>query len=383
MDAKAFEASDLLIIQKGPVALKPQFELTERFNDNITYRDDENKESDFLTVISPGLTIQAGDRTFNYIDLTYFYDRLEYLDHSELSANQHRVSLTSHLAKRRFLLEGRDEFQRLATPLGGGISIGGSQIERTLWNDQYRLTYEVSNRTGVYLEAFHSTTDFESGVRLYDSFTLMGTLGFEYKAFSRTSFFGEVYYGMTESTRNAETMPEYPTANFVGGFVGARGNFTEKLTGTVKAGYESRWYENVSGTLSAPVVETSLMARFTDRTILTLTYSRRQRESVQFVRSSYTSDSVIVNLLQHIGNDGRFRANINGSYNRYAYDENPQFRTGERTDELITAGLTISYDIKLWLRAFGSYDFEYLNSNEPAVIDYTVNRVAVGLELGY
>lgn len=376
------EPAEMLLIQKGPVALKPQFEINETFNDNITYRE-ENTESDFMTVISPGLTLQVGDRTYNYIDFTYFYDRVQYADTTEFNANQHRAALVLHIEKSRLLLEGRDEFKRLASPIGGGISLGGIQVERNSFLDQYRLTYDFSDKTEIYVDALHSTSDYESGVLLYDSLTLIGTLGFEYKAFSRTSFFGEVYYGMTESDGNDPAMPEYPTADFVGAFVGARGYFTEQLSGTVKAGYEYRWYRQDDGNLSSPVVELSLTERFSERTILNFAYSRRQRESVQFVRSAYTADTVTLSLLQHIGNEGRLRGNVNVSYTRSDYENNVRYVVGERQDQLVAAGLTISYDIKLWLRAFGSYDFECLDSNEPSVVDYAVNRVTLGLELGY
>lgn len=372
------------------MALKPQFELSETYDDNITFRG-EDEISDFKTVISPGLNLQLGSREFNYIDLSYFYDRVQYIDTSELNANQHRAALISRVEKRRLLLEGRDEFSRLTSPLGGGISLQAGQVARNVWTDDYRLTYDLSDRTAPYVNLLHSTVDFESGVALYDSLTLIGTLGFEYKAFSRTSFFGEVYYGSTVNDRNVGAMPEYPTANFVGGFLGARGNFTEQLSGTAKAGYEYRWYRQEDDSLSAPVFEISLTERFTEKTILTLSYSRRQRESVQFVRSAYTSDALSLNLLQHIGNEGRFRAEFYGTYVSSDFEENrsqegvdnPQVLSGERLDHLLSTGLTFTYDVKLWMRVFGSYNFEYLDSSSSRVIDYTVNRVTLGLELGY
>lgn len=386
----ALEPTDLLLIQKGPAVLKPQFELTETYDDNITYREEETL-SDFKTVVSPGLSLQVGSRTYNYVDFSYFYDRVQYIDSTELNANQHRAALVMRFEKSRFLLEGSDSFSHLSSPIGGGISIEGIMVQRNTFIDDYRLTYDMSDRTALYFNALHSTVDFESGVSLYDSFTLTGTLGFEYDAFSRTSFFGEFYYGMTENDRNDRAMPDYPTADFVGAFIGARGTFTEKLTGTVKAGYEYRWYRGDQESLSAPVFELSLIERFSDLTTLSLTYSRRQRESVQFARSSYTSDSVSLNLLQNIGSEGRLRANFNATYLSSDYDlgsrpelgDSPQFLSGERQDHLVATGLTITYDVKLWLRVFGGYDFEYLDSSAPRVSDYTVNRVSMGLALGY
>lgn len=371
----------MFLLQKGPAALKPQLELSQTFSDNITYRE-ENTESDFITTVSPGFSAQLGSQTFNFIDFTYFFDRVQYWDNDDLSANQHRANLALRFEKSRFLLEGLDEFKNLQSPLGGGISVGGAQIERFIYTDQYKLTYDLSEKTAVYAEALHARTDFESDFALYDSYTLIGTLGFEYKAFSRTSFFGEAYYGMTDTEKNFERMADYPIARFVGGFVGARGAFTEQLIGTVKGGYEYRTYSGDDDRSSgAPVVSMSLTERFSELSTLILAYTRSQRESAQFVGSTYIHDSVSLNYLQHLTVDGRLRANAVAAYSAADYESDSA--AGERLDHLVTAGLTLTYDIKLWWRAFGSYDFEYLDSSVASIQDYQVNRVTVGMQLGY
>jgi len=382
--ALALEPSEMLLIQRGPMALKPQLELTQTFNDNITYRE-EGAESDFITTVSPGLSVQAGSQTFNYIDFTYFFDRVLYWDNDALSANQHRANLAMRFEKSRFLLEGLDEFKNLTSPVGGGISVGGAQVERSLLLDLYKLTYDLSEKTALYAEAFHSRNDYESDFPLYDSVTLTGTLGFEYKAFSRTSFFGEVYYGETDTDDNFSEQEDYPTARFVGGFLGVRGAFTEQLFGSVKAGYEYRTYKGVDDSSSAPVVAVSLTEQFSPRSTLTLTYARSQRESSQFVGSTYINDSVILSYLQHITEDGRLRGNATVSYNSSTYEDSGRVaeEVASRHDDLIAAGLTITYDIKLWLRAFGSYNFEFLDSSIGSIQDYRVNRVTLGMQLGY
>jgi hypothetical protein len=127
----------------------------------------------------------------------------------------------------------------------------------------------------------------------------------------------------------------------------------------------------------------SIDERITDKTLLTLSYARAANESVQFVRSPYTTDSITATLKQEIGNEGRIRVLLNASYISADYEQSPQFRVEQRHDDLLTAGLTLSYDIKLWMRAFGSYNFEYLDSNEPGIIDYSVNRVTLGVQFGY
>jgi hypothetical protein len=384
---EAVDPSTFLLYQKGPVALKPQLTVSETFNDNVSYRRD-NKESDFITVLSPGLVLQVGRKDFNFLEFSYTYDRYIYADLNEFDANQHHIASRLKFQKNRLTLDGRDTIDFLSSPLGGGYSsgstsgtegviVGGRKVDRTAFADSYRLTWDASERSDLYLGLGHSFWDYEEDLALYDSRTLIGTLGFEYHPFTKAFFFGETYFGETQNDRNVEALSEYPTANFVGMFVGTRGNFTEKLRGMAKAGFEHRYYSDGGDPLTTPVVEMSLAATLTENTELNAGYSRHQYESIQFVRSSYTTDSLSFSWLQKIGADGRLRSLLSAGY------QLSQFENNGRTDNIFNAGLTISYDIKLWMHAFGSYTFEHLDSNELLVEDYNVNRIMVGLHIGY
>ncbi|HUP79902.1 MAG TPA: hypothetical protein VM260_15220, partial [Pirellula sp.] len=152
-----------------------------------------------------------------------------------------------------------------------------------------------------------------------------------------------------------------------------------------KAGYELRQSEGDSGTIGSPVVDISITQRFSDRTELTLAYSRRQQESVQFVGNTYTSDAISTLLAQSFGADARLRARLEAAYVMSAYETEQRLALSvqDREDTSIISGLTITYDVKLWMRVFGSYNFEWLESNDPAVVDYIVNRISIGLQLGY
>ena len=384
VSSMALEPRDLLLYNWGSVSLKPQLSVSETYNDNIFYGDDEivPKESDFVTIISPGLVLQLGSQDFNYLSFSYFYDQLLYVDHSDLNVGQHRFGISSQIEKRRFTLTGRDNIEFLSTPLGGGIAVRATQVDRWIFNDEYRLAYDFSEKTQPYVEISHSTIDFEEGIALYDSQTLIGTLGFAYQLFSRSALFGEFYFGQTDHEANADALAAYPKATFYGGFLGARGNFTEQLSGTVKAGYEQREYDSGASPGGLPVVEVSLTEQFTEKTIATVSYSRRQRESVQVARTAFVSQIISAGLLQHIGNEGRFRANLKASYHMADYEPSPAYNP-DREDRIFNAGLSLTYDFKLWMRGFVSYDFENLDSTVNNVVDYDQHRVTAGLTLGY
>lgn len=76
--ALALEASDFLIFNKGPLSLRPQFDVQESYNDNIFYRD-KFVVGDMVTQMTPGLVLQLGDMFGeNQLRLEYGYDIVKY-----------------------------------------------------------------------------------------------------------------------------------------------------------------------------------------------------------------------------------------------------------------------------------------------------------------
>ncbi len=373
------EASDVLFFSKGPVSLRPQLSVTETFNDNILYNN-EAKQSDFYSTISPGLNLQIGTVDYNYFKLGYAFDHLNYIDHSELDADQHHFTIADHFEKSRFKIEGSDQIDFLSSILAGGIQVPRIKIDRMVYADHYRLDYRLTEKTGVYGEILNALTDFDQDVPLFDSSTLIGTGGFKFQALPHTAFFGEIYYGQTATSPNTQpTKP--PHAEFIGGFLGAQGNFTEKLTGLVKAGYEQREFSQPGLGKGLPVVEISLTENFTENMALVLMYSRHQYVSVQFAAVGYSSDSVTLQWLQNIGNDGRFHLNSRVGYNGLNYEPNPSF--SQRSDNLVSGTIQVTYDFKAWLHGTLAYDYERLRSDLPPIQDYDVNRVMLGISVGY
>jgi hypothetical protein len=390
---RAVDPSSVLLYTKGPLALKPQFSVTETFNDNVTYRSD-HQQSDFVTTLSPGLAVQVGRRDFNFWALSYFYERLIYADLNQFDANQHHFAGQLRFGKSRLTLDGRDTIDFFSSPLNGGYSSGsntgagtegvattGAQVDRLIIFDSYRLTWNTTERTDFYGQILHSFIDYQDDLPFYDSRTLTGTLGFEYHPFAKAYFFGETYFGQTDNEKNLESLPQYPRVNFVGLFLGVRGNFTERFSGTAKAGYEHRYYSGGGEPLDSPVVEISLEEHLSDNTQLMLSYYRHTYESIQFVRSPYTTDSVYFSWLQKIGADGRLNSVLRAGYNLSSFESTGL--AADRVDNVLNASLTISYDIKLWMRAFGTYSFEHLDSNVQSIVDYNANRVMLGLQIGY
>jgi hypothetical protein len=387
----ALEPEDVLFFKTGPLTLRPQVGLSEVYNDNIFYQG-QNQVSDFVSVISPGLKLQLGRPEHNFISLGYTLDQLFYAQNPTLDTMQHSVELSDQLQLQRLKLVGTDHFQLLSSPLGGVVeqvigtngiaTIIGKNVERTSFDDNYTLSYDLGEKTEIYGRATHSSTDYQQGIALYDIETLTGTFGFGYRAFPKTVFFGELYYGQPTTDPNVAYEPANPRLDFLGGYLGARGNFTEKLSGMVKVGYESREFSDGSSAPSDPVVDLSLTQRFSDKRSVSLTYSRLSNVSIQYSRQNYTADTIGLQFIQIMGSSGKWRATAGATYALYGYQQVGSSSGSLQYDYLRASG-GLAYQIQRWLTASLGYDFERVSGDSRAVIDYNVNRVTLRLAIGY
>ena len=123
--AKAMDASDLLVYDIGPLTLRPLFDLSETYNDNVFFRRN-GLVSDFVTTVTPGIKLQLGQGGGNLISASYLHDEIIYAQKNQLSAGQdHFVTGVRYLGN-RLSIDGRDQIDSLSTLLGGGY---GSLLE--------------------------------------------------------------------------------------------------------------------------------------------------------------------------------------------------------------------------------------------------------------
>ncbi len=380
----AVEPNRFLLYNKGPVSLRPQLDLVEVFTDNVFYGDGIRfaRKTDFITAISPGLNTVIGHDPVNNLTMSYAFDEFFYANNSQLNSSQHHFALGAHFEYHHVTVTGSDRVDLLSSVLGAGLTSLPQKITRLVNAHTYNVEYTLNEKTSVYGEGTYNAVDYHKGFAgdLLDSNSLIGTMGFAYHTLVKTAFFGEVYYGQTATTPNVSPV-KAPHATFMGGFIGAKGDFTAHLTGTVKAGYEVRTFSDKSPAGNSPVVEVSLQETFTEKNRLNLTYSRRQQVSVQLARTSYVQDAIDISFAQILGQTGRFRAILQGGYDMLSYGS--YGTAGQRNDYSIRAGTSLVYEIRRWAAAGLSYNFDMYRSDLPAIIDYNVNRVTLSLAIGF
>src|SRR5438093_10960315 len=102
--SRAVDASDVLVYSIGSVRVRPHAAVAEQYNDNIFYRSSHTNsvsrfpvESDFITTISPGVSVQLGRREANHLTLDYTMDQSWYLDHRDEGQSDHVVFVKTFL----------------------------------------------------------------------------------------------------------------------------------------------------------------------------------------------------------------------------------------------------------------------------------------------
>jgi hypothetical protein len=385
--AKALEASDILAFSTGPLVLRPHLTVGEQFTDNILYNS-RAQLSDFITITRPNLEVWLGRvGSENFLSADYTLSHTHYAQHPGFDSLDHAVSLSETLRGNRLSADGTYEFGYLGGVYGGYSSFvqaattQSQSATRLSLNLDQKVAYGLSEKTGIYIRGTYTALDFRDRVAFLDTETTRGTLGFSYKALRKTSFFGEVYYSQGAAGPNDPAVAKGPHVDFVGGFIGVEGTFTSKMKGSVKAGYEQAEAAGGRSKTQSPVVELSLTEEFSDKTALSLNYSRHSSLSVQTSGQTVVTDYATLRLDQTLGTRGRFRVKSALGYGRNDFGDSGPLKG--RTDNYLRATLDVAYSFKLWLTAGIGYEFEKLMTASRLNVDYSVNRVTLSLSIGY
>ncbi len=353
-------------------------------------------ESELFLIASPGMRVQYGDTGLNTVTFGYNYDEIKYVNNPRFSTAQHRGTVNADLKLGRFTIAGTDSIQLLSSFMGGNTSGLSNQVDRMVWSDNYRVTYDATAKTDFYVSVGHSRYDYDQGVSIYDSESVKGAFGASYVWSPRVRAFAELEYGRSFVSPNLATQADAPDSTVYGGFFGVRGEFTPRIQGSLKVGYESRVFQgtftpgNEPASIASPAVTADLSYTLSAKTFLKLAYTRSTDVSPQFAKQSYIYDRVQVTANQLIGTTGKWLVSANLGVNLGDFSETPGVNQA-RTDRILEGGLRLSYQPRPWLITVLGYEYENYSTNfkDPSVarratlIDYQVNSITLSVNIGY
>lgn len=404
-----FNAPKYLNYEVDRLLIQPQFDAGAQYTDNLFYAPRNASPgtagygvplaSDFIFTLSPGVEFQYGRNKERNIELEAFVDELLYAQYADFDSTQVRGAAEVHWEFGRFVLQGTDSIGWLNQILGGNVATQYRKPIRTLaWNDSYRLTYDATMKTDFYAVLNHNEQSFLQDVSLYSQNSVIGSLGTTYKPFERLGFFLEGEGGYTGVSSASPSLPPGSPSTIFGGFVGARGNFTARLDGSIKAGYEVREFSSAASVANTPSPAAGVALTYTEssRRSYILSFDRSVGVSVQIPDQAYVFDNVAFTFTQGIGASGRWTLRAQPSISLGNYTSLYRYVGATlvdfaRNDQTYTMSVTMAYQPNAWLKTSLNYTFQAYSAEFPdpvaerynGVNNYTLNRITLQLSIGY
>lgn len=413
------QAEDILKYNWGKVQVKPHLTLLSYFTDNFQFRDSALAESDTIFYLSPGVQFLYGNQEFNHLSLDLTHDEVFYINHSNFSTSQDHLRFDGVFSYNRWQLIGSDQYEMLSSFIGIANSQRTILINRQPWTDFYQLTLDATTRLKPYIRGYHSETEYDPGSSFYNSQTLRGTAGTSYILTSRVDLFTEVYYGQDSPSRNSEVQAAPYYNLFMGGVFGARGQFTTRIQGSVRFGYENRSVPNnpVVSDRGSPVVTVDLTYTPTEYCQIKLSASESTGASPT-TPSTTVENKVKLSVAQFLTSSLRWSIQLDASATisdisgTIVQDlpvpypiQTPSgsgivtlFSDGNsaRSDQNFSLGLSLNYIPNRWLKCSVGYGFEeytpkysnrafrlYNDSLLNGLHPYQVNSLTLQMTIGF
>ena len=152
---------------------------------------------------------------------------------------------------------------------------------------------------------------------------------------------------------------------------------SEKLAAQASAGVEWRQFDGNQPNAVNPTFSVAGIYQPSPRTALTLEIHRRELPSPS-TPQNYTYIGVSAGVRQSLFS--RLTVGVSGGYDNVSFDASTAVSYPQRTDNLVSAALDVSYEIRSHWTASFYYNYTRDNSNIPT---YSYGNSVVGLRLGW
>jgi hypothetical protein len=365
--------------RRAPVTVTPAVTLAEEFNDNI-FLDNDNKSWDFITFISPSLTVEIEQPTFRLLG-SYDFSAAFYARHPEENRafdQQNFVLDAEWKPTPRLTLFASDTFT-YTTDTNAVATEGVATGRDTSWSNGFLAggSYEIDARTTVRASGSVTVLRFDED-ELIDSTTYTALLGAERAFTARLRGILEYEFAHFEFTRQSAVSTHTPR-------VGVIYQITEFLTGSLRAG----------PTIEVGRDETSLTPSVIASLVLRMRWGAMGVDYSHLVGTSG-------------GLGGTARTHSAGAFVQVAtwirgllievaprysrVESSGSVEDGNRIDVTsFTLPLQVVYRINEYVSLVGAYQFFHQRSDSriitstgiAAATDVDQNRLSVGVRFGY
>jgi hypothetical protein len=315
------------------------------------------------------------------------------VNYPDKNTRQDRLAFDLKYQASRFRIEGQDSVAWMSSFIGGVFNQTRTLVDRRLRTDEWRVTYDYTPKTDFYVVGRHQDTDYQKGLRLFDQNDLKATLGTSYQITSKYRVLVEGFYGQSALNSNVPEIAAPPYSAVYGGQVGVRGDFTKKLSGDLRVGYEQRDFGTGKAVAAqTPAITADLNYAFRPKTTLTLSYLRNSAPSPQIASQFSVTDAVGLTVNQGVGTSGKWMVRGNFRYLMSGFGTPPGSALDQsRDDTFWQAGLTLLYQPRAWMTWSLGYEHENYGYQfrDPAagaafiLPQYHANRITLAVAIGY
>lgn len=380
---------------------RPFISLTEYYTDNL-FKTRDKKESDFVTIISPGFLISVpglkeitltetssispgGFPSGRFIKrypgrlqsyLFYAADFELYSRHSSKDFVSHRAeAMLQYNFRGGFSIDIFNQYEKSFEDWGTGEFFTRDEFESNLFN--LIASYEASDKTLLRVDYSNYNINFKDEQNSFRDRTdnyLSGYLF--YKVRPRLALFGQ--YEFIDVVYKEDILSNSKEHNV---YLGARWNLSEKTSGHFKAGYGKREFDTQEVTGEKGFhFETQIDYRFTPKASLRLSASRKNNET-DISRADYiVSDNIRLNYRQKL--TSKITSSINLSYtdDKYKGTMTVDGVSEKLNYKYYKAGIAFDYAMRDRIKMRLGYDYSRRNSNFD-IYDYTSNTIFLKISL--
>jgi hypothetical protein len=363
----------------GQSQVNPFLEVQEVYETNV-FQTNENAESDYETVISPGIHLEfptAKESSYRFLAnyraniKLYGNNGDATLDpEKELNTVEHRMDgqLQFNLAS-GFKFAAGDIFNMTSVP----PDFPGDTREKYTQHDLFaQAAYAFVNRYELQVRYDGTFKRFDASANQVDDLTVhRGEVTFFYRLFNSMSVLGGGGYAKIDRQE-----PDFSDSTEYRGFGGVRFEMTERLTGTVKAGVLSKNFKSSSfKDTTEAYVSGEVVADLAKTTRVTLKAQRNIAETSLATDSGTNGAYYVVTGMQalmthtlaalpNLSLSGSF------SYQNEAYPND----VNDRSDNRLEVGVGAEYKLLKYLVLGANYTYTS-NDSKVNANDYTDNIV--------
>jgi hypothetical protein len=373
----------------------PFISVTFLYTDNV-FNTKRKKESDFITVISPGIalkipyakeklalidssTISPGGYIVESLSYEFFRRFQAYLSyqtdielfsrHSEENFIKHRARAYLGVRFRGGLaLELQDEFRKSRDDRGTGVSFESEEFHSNLFTAA--ITYDPGRKIWLRGAYTHFYVNYDSSINRFRQRRDNAFSGkVLYKIRPKTSVFVEYKYIDVNYTKDDSL--DNKEHHIYGGI---RWRVTGKTEGILKAGYGNKNFGIKIKSSRDFILEAHVNHRLTAKGIFALKGWRKTNETNVGSAGYMFSEGITLGYTHRI--TSKISGLVNASYIRDKYRGvvTADVNTRKRVDRYMRAGITLRYEYRNWLNTDLGYIYSTRDSNFSE-FDYSNNTL--------